>query len=114
MARQDVTDFSERTSGFDDAGIDLGLHVLEPRMMFDGAALATVADAPVDETPDTSPPDEQADEPAGVTSGQEAPRKEIVFVDQGVENYQSLIAALDAELEVVVLDPTRDGMQQIA
>jgi Ca2+-binding RTX toxin-like protein len=37
----------------------------------------------------------------------------IAFVDRGVTNFAGLIAALDPSLEVVILDATRDGVDQI-
>lgn len=45
---------------------------------------------------------------------QQQRRHEIVFVDTRVENYEQLIAGIDADAEIVVLDPRRDGIDQIA
>lgn len=39
--------------------------------------------------------------------------KEIVFIDSRVENYQSLAANVEPEAEVVILDPTGNGVEQI-
>ncbi len=95
---------------------------LEPRMMFDGAVAATVADTaasqPTD-TPDAQAPaaaessshDGLAATPTGGTSDQ---RQEVVFVDNGVKDYQQLVAAIKPGTEVVVLDSSKDGLQQIA
>ena len=44
----------------------------------------------------------------------EAPRREIVFVDNQVKDYQQLVAQVRPGTEVIVLDKTRDGLQQIA
>ncbi|WZB64560.1 DUF4347 domain-containing protein [Achromobacter xylosoxidans] len=44
----------------------------------------------------------------------EAPRREIVFVDNHVKDYQQLVAQVRPGTEVIVLDKTRDGLQQIA
>jgi Ca2+-binding RTX toxin-like protein len=38
----------------------------------------------------------------------------IVFVDPRVDNYQTLTNSVSANTEVVVLDPTHDGIEQIA
>lgn len=38
---------------------------------------------------------------------------EIVFIDSKVENYESLIEGVITGVEVVVLDPNRDGVEQI-
>ncbi|MET1077874.1 MAG: Ig-like domain-containing protein [Pseudomonas sp.] len=80
---------------------------LEPRMMFDGAVAATVAEqAPAD-------PVQEAPAPSAVAG---EPRQEVVFVDGQVQNLQQVLAALPAtaDREVVVLDPARDGLQQMA
>ena len=39
----------------------------------------------------------------------EAPRREIVFVDNQVKDYQQLVAQVRPGTEVIVLDKTRDG-----
>jgi hypothetical protein len=41
------------------------------------------------------------------------PQHELVFVDEGVANYDALLAGLDANAEVFVLDGTQDGIAQI-
>ncbi|NWL78815.1 hypothetical protein DM872_18380 [Pseudomonas taiwanensis] len=95
---------------------------LEPRMMFDGAVAATVADTAASQPTDT--PDAQdtaaaessshdglAATPTGGTGDQ---RQEVVFVDNGVKDYQQLVAAIKPGTEVVVLDSSKDGLQQIA
>ncbi|MGH8625020.1 MAG: DUF4347 domain-containing protein, partial [Gammaproteobacteria bacterium] len=43
-----------------------------------------------------------------------AGRREIVFVDTSVEDHRTLIAGIDPSAEVVLLDATRDGVEQIA
>jgi hypothetical protein len=40
-------------------------------------------------------------------------KHEVVFVDPGVEDYQSLLAGVNPNAEIVVLDGTRDGVSQI-
>lgn len=95
---------------------------LEPRMMFDGAVAATVADTAASQPTDTpdaqdtaaagnSSHDSLAAAPTGGTSDQ---RQEVVFVDNGVKDYQQLVAAIKPGTEVVVLDGSKDGLQQIA
>ncbi|MGH8866240.1 MAG: DUF4347 domain-containing protein, partial [Burkholderiales bacterium] len=118
------------------------LHALEPRHMFDAAGVATGAEAAVDavaqkqaeqavdnhlndsgaadagQASDASPADN------GDANGQllealathepPAGRREIVFIDTSVEGYQKLIAGIDPSAEVVLLDATRDGVEQIA
>ncbi len=41
-------------------------------------------------------------------------RQEVVFVDNRVQDYQQLISGLKPGTEVVVLDSSKDGLQQIA
>ncbi len=92
---------------------------LEPRMLFDGAVAATVADAAVSDSPAAQDPttdntDHQASDaltPPAATSDQ---RQEIVFVDGGISDYQQLVSGLKPGTEVVVLDASKDGLQQIA
>ena len=43
-----------------------------------------------------------------------AGRREIVFLDTSVEDYQNLLAGIDSSAEVVLLDSQRDGVEQIA
>ncbi|MFB2894946.1 DUF4347 domain-containing protein, partial [Aerosakkonemataceae cyanobacterium BLCC-F50] len=40
-------------------------------------------------------------------------QKSIVFIDAAVEDYQSLIAGVDSTSEIIVLDPTKDGIYQM-
>ncbi|WP_277699894.1 Ig-like domain-containing protein [Pseudomonas sp. REST10] len=93
------------------------LLALEPRMMFDGAVAATVADTvQADPTPQAdSASDSQVDDGAAAapaaSSGQ---RQEIVFIDGNVQDYAQLIAGVSEGTEVVVLDGSQDGLQQIA
>ena len=62
-------------------------------------------------TPGTEPSDlleviGTVDPPAG--------RREIVFVDSAVEDYQTLLDGIDTSAQVVMLDADRDGVEQIA
>ena len=41
-------------------------------------------------------------------------RREIVFVDSSVEDYQTLLNGIQSSVAVYLLDPTRDGVEQIA
>ncbi|RDI14787.1 Ig-like domain-containing protein [Comamonas sp. AG1104] len=100
---------------------------LEQRFMFDGAALGAVLDA-ANATPDSAATDagiseataalrhalstdsEKAVESGAVT----VPRQEVVFVDNRIQNYQQLIRNMALGTEVVLLDSSADGLQQIA
>lgn len=101
---------------------------LEPRMLFDGAVAATVAEAAdAKPTADTAAKDTQAhpaqdnsahegsqDALSAVPAGTSDHRQEVVFVDAHVKNYQQLITGLKPGTEVVVLQSGKDGLQQIA
>ncbi|HET7864473.1 MAG TPA: DUF4347 domain-containing protein, partial [Burkholderiaceae bacterium] len=70
---------------------------LEPRIMFDAAAAATVAEA-VSAAPPASAP----------------PTHEVVFISPHVDDAATLAAALRPGVQRVVLDDSRDGLRQIA
>ncbi|UVT18916.1 MAG: cadherin domain-containing protein [Nitrospira sp.] len=114
---------------------------LEPRIMFDGAAVATAGTVIVDQvaqrqadtatspdhatttdhTPNAAPTGESPR-----TGGDQAlfdalaaydtpmARQEIAFLSPSVRDYQHLLNGISSNVEVVVLDPTRDGVTQIA
>ncbi|CAN7732248.1 Ig-like domain-containing protein [Pseudomonas sp. LjRoot277] len=101
---------------------------LEPRMLFDGAVAATVADAA---QPDSHPTADAAkastaDQPVASkdTHGQAdatpapvpvaVPGQSVVFVDSRVKDSDSLLKGVAPGTQVVQLDATKDGLQQIA
>ena len=107
------------------------LLALEPRILFDGAALATGAEVVQDQiAQDQALPqhDTSADAASfsdGLTETDDfhaalstiaAPseRREIIFIDTRVDDYQTLLNGIDPGAEAVLLDPTRDGIEQIA
>lgn len=93
-------------------------------MLFDGAVAATVADAaqpdaqPTAEAAKTPAADQPADThaPQGQADATEAavPGKSVVFVDSRVKDAGSLLQGVAPGTEVVQLDATKDGLQQIA
>lgn len=95
------------------------LMALEPRIMFDAsvgvvaqdAAAQTTVDAAKDSTSNNEASPAQA---AAADSGQSGQRHEVVFVDSQVSNAGKLLEGLPANTEVVVLDPNKDGLQQMA
>jgi len=96
---------------------------LEPRIMFDGAAAETAADAVVD----AKPPVQDAPAIDAVKLAQavidappvveppvvEPPRHDIYFIDPNIGDIQSIIAALPATADYHVLDGGSDGVAQI-
>mgnify|MGYP001029934640 CR=1 FL=1 len=97
---------------------------LEPRMLFDGAVAATVAEAAQPEAHPTADAakaptaDQPADThaPQGQVDATEAavPGKSVVFIDSRVKDAASLLDGVAAGTQVVQLDATKDGLQQIA
>ncbi|MCD4502020.1 Ig-like domain-containing protein [Chromobacterium vaccinii] len=106
------------------------LQALEPRMMFDGAVAASVGEAAhhVDPAHDAARVDAQqrhGETAAAVAASAQqrdaasardthAQGPQVVFVESNVVNYQSLIAQLPSNYQVVILDSSKDGLAQIA
>ena len=112
------------------------LLALEPRMLFDGAAFATGTEVVQDQfTQDEVDHDQNLTEMDGdenvaispnpytdsidlysALSTVSAPsdRREIVFIDTSVADYQILLNGIDPSAEAVLLDSTRDGIEQMA
>ncbi|HNP29217.1 MAG TPA: DUF4347 domain-containing protein, partial [Nitrospirales bacterium] len=107
---------------------------LEPRILFDGAALATGAEVVQDTTnqdqtnipssegeastdstgTNTDSSDQDAFWSSGLSPSSISDRKEVVFIDTRVESYQTLMDGIDPAAEVILLDARRDGIEQIA
>ncbi|MCO6434799.1 DUF4347 domain-containing protein, partial [Nitrosomonas nitrosa] len=51
--------------------------------------------------------------PANKTPLQPLSRKELVFIDQGVDDYPTLIAGVKEGVDIHLIGPTRDGVLQI-
>ena len=91
---------------------------LEQRFMFDGAGAADAAHAVADGATAT---DAAADTAGALRHALMAeatpatsPRQEVVFVDSQVANLAELLAGLSGNAEVVILDASKDGLQQMA
>ncbi|WP_429439726.1 Ig-like domain-containing protein [Pseudomonas sp. BS3782 TE3695] len=101
---------------------------LEPRMLFDGAVAATVADtaqadshatAEAVKAPTADQPVASKDTP-GQADATPAPApvavagQSVVFVDSRVKDVDSLLQGVAPGTQVVQLDASKDGLQQIA
>ncbi len=101
-----------------DHAVEPDFMALEERIMFDGAMGVEAVDAAVDHMDEAT--QEPAADPAEIKAAAAdmvvppADRSEIYFIDPSVDNAQSLISAIPAGAEVVVLDGGTDGVQQIA
>ncbi|MGK4363041.1 Ig-like domain-containing protein [Ectopseudomonas chengduensis] len=86
-------------------------------MMFDGAVAATAVEVADTQTADAQPTADASsshDNLAATPTGTADNRQEIVFVDGQVQDYQQLLAGIKPGTEVVVLNPTGDGLKQIS
>jgi large repetitive protein len=83
------------------------LVALEPRMLFDGAGADTAAAIPQ--------PDHPASPPDAIPHAAMAPdAASLLVVDRSVDRWQDLSALAAPGTRVLVLDPTRDAIAQIA
>ncbi|HUS96402.1 MAG TPA: DUF4347 domain-containing protein, partial [Hyphomicrobiaceae bacterium] len=102
--------------------------VLEQRMVFDGASVETAGQLAHNEPAAIAPggSDEAGAQldaidaldvvaaMAATPIGLEAQGSSIVFIDHGVGNADELISAVPPGSEIVFLDPSTDGVEQIA
>ncbi len=101
---------------------------LEPRMLFDGAVAATVAEAAQPASHATTdaakaPATDHATAPAEAHPQSDAtptpapaavPGQSVVFVDSRVQDFSALLKGVAPGTQVVVLQAGKDGLQQIA
>ncbi|MBH0204115.1 MAG: DUF4347 domain-containing protein, partial [Nitrospira sp.] len=103
---------------------------LESRLMFDAAATATASEVNQEQVAqeqaeaavsgDSSGGETQASTDsqdllqAITTYMPEESRHEVVFVDPTVPNYQALLSGMDLNIEIIMLDGDRDGIEQMA
>ncbi|WP_422775616.1 Ig-like domain-containing protein [Pseudomonas jessenii] len=102
---------------------------LEPRMLFDGAVAATVADTaaqadshstadaaktPTADHPTTSKDTHGQTDAAPAVSPVAVPGQSVVFVDSRVKDADSLLRGVAPGTQIVKLDTGKDGLQQIA
>ncbi|MHB0765674.1 DUF4347 domain-containing protein [Stutzerimonas sp. NM35] len=94
------------------------LMALEPRIMFDASVGVVAQDAETNADPakDMTSADKSVPPAAATASGgqQGSQRQEVVFVDGQVTNVGELLQGLSGNAEVVILDPDKDGLQQMA
>lgn len=92
---------------------------LEQRLMFDGAAAVDVAHAVVEAPLPAADALPLPDAPAAVEIrtaevSQNQGRKEAVFIDTTLSDWQTLAAGVREGVAIVTFDGTRDGLAQIA
>ncbi|WP_137170039.1 DUF4347 domain-containing protein [Marinomonas sp. FW-1] len=131
MKKQDSNTQGKKMSGKYSAGNKTQarkplITALEPRLLLDGAAVATAVDVISDAQlhHDASQTDSHQNtdksivvaptEVRAVDPAQNNGRKEVVFIESNVADYQSLMDGTKAGVEIVLLDSTQDGLSQMA
>ncbi|MEM7254236.1 MAG: DUF4347 domain-containing protein, partial [Pseudomonadota bacterium] len=103
----------------------IGLIALEQRFMFDAAGVATGTEALADAVAEQQTADGygrpnfaaeamESDLSKALQDVAEADHKSLVFVDTSVEDHESIVEGIGDNAKVVLLDPTSDGVNQIA
>ncbi|MEZ5658251.1 MAG: DUF4347 domain-containing protein [Burkholderiaceae bacterium] len=87
---------------------------LEPRLLFDGALVSTLADGVPDDV-FAQHPDQPSIDPVPLAAGTEGGSgSALVIIDAGVDDWQSLLNGLPDDARVLRLQADRDGISQIA
>lgn len=96
---------------------------LEPRLLLDGAAVATTVDMATDvdyqdQTADTSVHSSSAEDAvhfteAAAPTGSEPVRREVAFVDTQVQGYQTLVDGMAEGVEVYLINGASNGLEQM-
>ena len=94
------------------------LMALEPRIMFDASVGVVAQDATVqtaaEAAKDSPPTDNAGAAPSTPSAAPGSQRQEVVFIDGNVSNIEQLLTGLSGKPEVVILDPEKDGLLQMA
>jgi uncharacterized delta-60 repeat protein len=85
------------------------INVLEPRILFDGAAVETAVDV-LDNSSFEKQNSDTSDDNSASIQPTERNRKEIAFVDKSLQDYQVLVDGIDDGVEVYLID----SIEQIA
>ncbi|RZJ08465.1 MAG: DUF4347 domain-containing protein, partial [Rubrivivax sp.] len=89
---------------------------LEQRYMFDGAAVATAADAAhvIEAHAATQAAEGAAVQLRTADPGRDNGRKEVAFIDTSIAGYKTLEAGVPDGFAIVEIDGSRDGLAQMA
>ena len=95
----------------------LHIQLLEPRIMFDGAAIYTASEAIdlLDEQQSSQTKSDPSQIILDVTSITDNPesRKEIVFIDSGVDDYQTIVDAIVSSKSIYLIDSNENGFTKM-
>ena len=94
----------------------LKFQALEPRIMFDGAAVFTAAEA-LDQIENQNTSQIQNDinqnDSVEILLKNKDTKKEIVFIDKGVDDYQSIVSSIDSSKSIYLIDTQENGFEKI-
>ncbi len=94
----------------------LKFQALEPRIMFDGAAVFTAAEA-IDQLENQNLTQTQTDinqsDSVEILLKNKDTKKEIVFIDKGVDDYQSIVSSIDSSKSIYLIDTQENGFEKI-
>ncbi|MBK5009826.1 DUF4347 domain-containing protein, partial [Pseudomonas sp. S60] len=94
------------------------LMALEPRIMFDASVGVVAQDATAqtaaEAVKDSTPTGNAGAAPSTPSAAPGSQRQEVVFIDGNVSNIEQLLTGLSGKPEVVILDPEKDGLLQMA
>ena len=89
---------------------------LEPRIMFDGAAVFTATEA-LDQLEDqqtlASQTDINQNDSVEVLLKNKDTKKEIVFIDKGVDDYQTIVNSIDSSKSIYLINTHENGFDKI-
>ena len=106
-------------------GRKLRMSVLEPRILLDAAAVATVAaeaTKPTDHADSSAPDlntqssasDSSADQPVLPSSAPHQDGRTVVVIDARVSNFQEILESLPTNAEAIVIDADTSGIEAVA
>lgn len=92
---------------------------LEPRILLDGAVVATTAEMTTDvafqeEAVHSESAEQSVHFAAPAPTGNEGgARREVAFVDTSIEDHQALVEGLESGVEVFLIDGAQNGLEQV-
>ena len=92
------------------------IQMLEPRIMFDGAAVYTASEAieaVEDQIQNNSLSESDLSTNLKAITHNNDSRKEIVFIDKGVDDYQTIINSIDDTKSIYLIDSNENGFAKM-
>ena len=92
------------------------IQMLEPRIMFDGAAVYAASEAieaVEDQIHNNSLNESDLSNNLKAITHNNDSRKEIVFIDKGVDDYQTIINSIDNTKSIYLIDSNENGFEKM-